>query len=50
MSDLVLGLSAFAAGILCGTAVVGPRLYAAVTGTLDKMSHDLNPRRESPPM
>lgn len=50
MSDLIItGVAAFAAGLFCGTAVVGPKLYAAVTGTLDEMSHDLNPHRDSPP-
>ena len=48
MSNVLLGLSAFAGGVLCGSAVIGPKLYAALTGTLSQMSHDLNPRRDAP--
>ena len=47
MMDVWFGMGMFAAGVFCGTMVVGPRLYAAVTGTLNVMSHDLNPRRHA---
>lgn len=50
ISYLLVGASAFAAGVFCGTAVVGPKMLAAVTGILGQMSHDLNPRRDTPMM
>lgn len=43
--NVLVGASAFAGGVFCGTAFIGPKLYAAVTGILGQMSHDLNPRR-----
>ena len=48
MSELMIGITAFAAGMLCGTAIVGPKLFSAVTGTLNQISHDVNPRRDEP--
>ncbi|MBA3315459.1 MAG: hypothetical protein H0T47_19500 [Planctomycetaceae bacterium] len=47
-TTVLVGLSAFFAGIFCGTAVVGPKIVSAVTGILGQMSHDLNPRRDVP--
>jgi hypothetical protein len=48
MTEIIIGLSAFAAGMLCGTAMVGPKIYSVVSGTMSEMSHDLNPRRDLP--
>lgn len=46
-TNVLIGISAFAGGVFCGTAMVAPKLYAAVTGILGQMSHDLNPRRDA---
>jgi hypothetical protein len=46
MTDVFVNVAWFGAGMLCGSLVIAPKLYAAVTGTLETMSHDLNPRRE----
>lgn len=47
MTDILIALSAFAGGVFCGTSLIAPKVYAAVSGTLTQMSHDLNPRRDS---
>lgn len=48
MTEIIIGISAFAAGMLCGTAMVGPKIFSVVSGTMNEMSHDLNPRRDLP--
>ena len=48
MTDILIGVVAFAGGVFCGMTVVGPKIYAVVSGTLSEMSHDLNPNRDIP--
>jgi hypothetical protein len=46
--DIALNVAMFVAGLLCGMLVVGPKLVSAVTGILNEMRRDLNPRRDIP--